>query len=133
MDLRNKIKELEEQVSTLTEIDTVLNLKKRDLQEIKPKYERYLVAEGSLNSLGNPIELEKELLTVQDDETVLKEQVTSLIEATEGSVENLDSEILYLEDLSQTYQQLSGAVEQKENIINRIEQVNQNLEDEKAT
>ena len=132
MDLKNRIKELEEQVSNLDEIDTRLNLKKKDLQEIKPKYERYLVAEGSLNSLGNPIELEEELVTVQDDETVLKEQVTSLIEATGGSVENLDSEIKYLEDLSQTYQQLSGAVEQKENIINRIEQVNHNLEDEKT-
>jgi exonuclease SbcC len=132
MALKNKIKESEEQVSTLDEIDNRLNLKKESLLEIKPKYERYLVAEGSLNSLGNPIELQNELLKTENDENVLKEQITSLIEATEGSVENLDGEIQYLEDLSQTYQQLSGAVDQKENLINRIEQVNQNLEEEKA-
>ena len=34
--------------------------------------------------------------------------------------------------LSQTYQQLSGAVDQKENLINRSDQVNQNLEEEKV-
>ena len=50
--------------------------KKKGLLEIKPKYERYLVAEGSLNSLGNPIELQSELLTIEDDENVLKEQIT---------------------------------------------------------
>jgi exonuclease SbcC len=132
MALKDSIKELEEQVSTLDEIDSLLNLKKKGLLEIKPSYERYLVAEGSLNSLGNPRELQIELLTVEDDETVLKEQITSLIEATGNSVENLDNEIQYLEDLSQTYQQLSGAVDQKENLINRIEQVNQNLEEEKV-
>ncbi len=129
--LKNKIKESEVQVSTLDEIDGMLNLKKKELAEIKPRYERYLGAEGSLNSLGNPIELQGELEKVEDDENILKEQISSLIEATEGSVENLDSEIQYLEDLNQTYQQLSGAVDQKDNLINRIEQVDQNLQEEK--
>ena len=132
MALKNNIKDLEVQVATLNEIDTMLNLKKKGLLEIKPRYERYLVAEGSLNSLGNPLELQSELLTIDGDENVLKEQVTSLIEATEGSVENLDSEIQYLEDLNQTYQQLLGAVDQKENLKNRSEQVNQNMEEEKV-
>ena len=97
--LKNKIKESEVQVSTLDDIDGLLNLKKKELLEIKPRYERYLGAEGSLNSLGNPIELQGELVTLEDDENVLKEQISSLIEATEGSVENLDSEIQYLEDI----------------------------------
>ncbi len=132
MALRNIIKKLEDEVSNLDEIDGLLNLKKKSLFEIKPNYERYLVAEGSLNSLGNPIELQSDLINIEYDENVLKEQITSLIEVTEGSIENLDSEIQYLEDLSQTYQQLSGAVDQKDNLINRIEQVNQNLEKEKA-
>ena len=132
MILKNKIKESEEQVSSLDEIDALLNLKKKSLLEIKPRYERYLVAEGSLNSHGNPQELQNELVTTEGDELVLKEQITSLIEATEGSVENLDSEIQYLEDLNQTYQQLSGAVDQKDNLTDRIEQVNQNLQEEKA-
>ena len=132
MALKHNIKELQDQVSTLDEIDSLLNQKKKGLTEIKPSYERYLVAEGSLNSLGNPNELQDELITISDDETVIKEQVTSLIEATEGSVENLDGEIQYLENLSQTYQQLSGAIDQKENLVNRIEQVNQNLQEEKV-
>ena len=97
MTLKNSIKEFEGQISTLDDIDNLLNLKKKGLLEIKPRYERYLVAEGSLNSLGNPNELQDELLTIEDDENILKEQVTSLIEATEGSVENLDNEIQYLE------------------------------------
>ena len=132
MTLKNSIKEFEGQISNLDDIDNLLNLKKKGLLEIKPKYERYLVAEGSLNSLGNPNELQDELLTIEDDENILKEQVTSLIEATEGSVENLDNEIQYLEDLNQTYQQLSGAIDQKENLMNRSEQVNQDLEEEKV-
>ena len=132
MTLKNSIKEFEGQISTLDDIDNLLNLKKKGLLEIKPRYERYLVAEGSLNSLGNPNELQDELLTIEDDENILKEQVTSLIEATEGSVENLDNEIQYLEDLNQTYQQLSGAIDQKENLMNRSEQVNQDLEEEKV-
>jgi len=132
MTLKDNIKGLEDEVSTLNEIDSLLTLKKNGLQEIKPGYERYLIVEGSLNSLGNPIELQDQLLTIDGDENVLKEQVTSLIEATEGSVENLDNEIQYLEDLNRTYQQLSGAVDQKDNLMNRSEQVNQNLEEEKV-
>ena len=42
MALKNNIKEMEVQVSTLTEIDDELNHKKKEILEIKPRYERYL-------------------------------------------------------------------------------------------
>jgi DNA repair protein SbcC/Rad50 len=131
MALKNKVKSLEDRVTSLNEIDGLLNQKKKELLEIKPGYESYLIAEGLLESIGNPIEIGEELEKIQDDEAVTKEQVTCLIEATGGSVEDLDREIEYLDKLNQTYQQLSGAIQQKEDLIIRMEQVTQNLEAEK--
>jgi exonuclease SbcC len=129
LNLKDTLKNLNDKVLALDQIDKDLNGNKTALKEIKPKYEKYLAAEGSLNSLGDPKELGLELESLQDDEDVIKEQISSLIEVTEGSVENLDGEIKYLEGLSLKYQQLSGAVGQKDYLLSRITEVNQNLEE----
>jgi exonuclease SbcC len=127
--VKGKIRDLNGKVSILDQIDRQLNEKKNALKELKPKYEKYLVAEGSLNSLGDPGEQIMELKRVKGDENDLKEQISGLIEVTGGSIENLQGEIKYLEDLSRRYQQLSGAVDQKESFIIRIKEVNENLEE----
>lgn len=129
LNLKGTIKNLKDKVLALDQIDAELNGKKTALKEIKPKYEKYLVAEGSLNSMGDPQELGLELESLQGDEDVIKEQISGLIEVTGGSVENLDGEIKYLEGLSLKYQQLSGAVGQKAYLISRINEVNENLEE----
>ncbi|HEX7467948.1 MAG TPA: DNA repair protein Rad50, partial [Methanobacterium sp.] len=128
--LKGNIKDLEDKVSVLDRIDRKLNEKKDSLKKIKPNYQKYLVAEGSLNSIGNTDELLMELEMTQEDEDVLKESISGLIEVTGGSVENLESEIKYLQDLDQRYQQLSGAVTQKSSVISRMNEVNENLEEE---
>jgi exonuclease SbcC len=131
MTLKNNIKELEDKVTSLEEIDKLLILKKTGLKEIKPKYEKYLFAEGSLDPLGDLQKQNTELLSLLSKEDVLKEKISCLIDATGGSVENLDSEIKHLEQLNETYQKLLGAVDQKKDLIIRIEQVSQSWEYEK--
>ena len=121
--------DLKDKVSALDQIDTELTGKKTALNEIKPNYEKYLVAEGSLNSLGNPQELDLELKSLEWDEDIIKEQISSLIEVTSGSVEDLEYEIKYLEELSRKYQQLSGAIGQKVYLLNRIKEVDENLDE----
>lgn len=127
--VKSDIKDLENRVSALNQIDERLKEKKELLKTIKPKYEEYLVAEGLLKSLGDPEELAMKRDEYQDDEDVLKEEISSLIEVTEGSVENLDDEIKYLEKLSERYQQLSGAVHQKTNLINRMNEITEGIKE----
>ena len=130
--LKGNINDLNVKVSALDQIDAKLNKKKESLKKIKPYYQKYLVAEGALNSIGNPNELLIELERIQEDEDILKENISRLIGVTGGSVENLESEIKYLEELSQRYQQLSGAVAQKSSLLSRMKQVNDNLEEENS-
>jgi len=130
--LKGNINDLNDKVSALDQIDGKLNEKKESLKKIKPYYQKYLFAEGALNSIGNPGELLIELERIQVDEDVLKENISRLIEVTGGSVENLESEIKYLEKLSMRYQQLSGAVAQKPSLMSRLKQVKENLEEENS-
>lgn len=118
---------LKNDVSTLNEIDSKIQDKKIGLKEITPKYEEYISAKGSLKSTGDSQEYETKLETIQENLTVLKDRISGLIEATGGSVENLDDEIEYLKGLKDRYQHLSGAVALKESSLERMEQVNKSL------
>ncbi len=129
INLKFTIKNLEEKVLVFDQIDEELNEKKTVLNKIKPNYENYLVAEGALNSLGDPKELGLKLKGLESDEDAIKERIGGLIDVTGGSIENLDEEIKYLEGLSLRYQQLSGAVGQKAYQLNRISEVNDNSEE----
>ena len=126
---KSTLKDLNDKVSSLDKIDSDLNINKMILIEIKPKYEKYIVAEGSLNSIENSQELGLELDSLEGDEDIVKERISGLIEVTGGSVENLNGEIDYLEELSKKYQKLSGAVDQKEYLLNRIKELNENLDE----
>jgi DNA repair protein SbcC/Rad50 len=125
--LKRNINELKNKVLALDHIDGKLQNKKDSINKIKPNYQKYLIAEGSLNSIEDPNELLMELEGLQVDEDGLKEQISRLIEVIGGSVENLESEIKYLEELSQRYQLLKGAVAQKSSLMDRIIQVNENI------
>jgi exonuclease SbcC len=125
--IKRSIMDLDDKVTNLHKVDEMLNAKKNLLKAVKPKYEKYLGAKGSLNSLGDPQELKREMEKNQGEIDVLKQQISGLIEVTGGSVENLNGEIKYLEELSNKYQQLSGAIGQKTSVINRMQQVKDNL------
>ena len=125
--LKGNINELKNKVSALDQIDGKLQNKKDSINKIKPNYQKYLIAEGSLSSIGDPNELLIELERLQVDEDGLKEHISRMIEVIGGSVENLESQIKYLEELSQRYQLLKGAVTQKPSLMDRIKQVNENI------
>lgn len=125
--IKENIKMLETDVSTLNQIDSEIQNKKTGLKDIKPKYEEYIGAKGSLKSIGDSKEYETKLETVQENVAVLKDHISGLIEATGGSVENLDDEIEYLKGLKDRYQHLSGAVALKESSLERMEQVKKSL------
>ncbi len=125
--LKGNINELKNKVSALDQIDGKLQNKKDSINKIKSNYQKYLIAEGSLSSIGDPNELLIELERLQVDEDGLKEHISRMIEVIGGSVENLESQIKYLEELSQRYQLLKGAVTQKPSLMDRIKQVNENI------
>ena len=129
--LKNTIKSLEIKVSSLEAIDYELKEKKEVLKDLKPKYEEYLDAMGSLKSLGEPAEIESNLEDADNNLSMIKDRISSLIEMIGGSVENLDEEIKYFTDLKSRYQHLSGAVAMKESSIMRMKQIQTNVENTK--
>lgn len=130
--LKNTIKGLEVKVSELEKIDKQINEKKQEIKRVKPNYEEYLGAEGSLRSLGDTEEHKLGLKRIQEDVSTLKEHIKSMIDETGGSFETLGDEIEYLEDLNLRYQQLSGAVVQKDSVIIRMEDVQRKMQELKA-
>jgi exonuclease SbcC len=127
----NSIKTLEINVLSLDAIDVELKEKQDILKDLKPKYEEYLDAQGSLKSMGDPTQIKTNLKDVDDNLSMIKDRISSLIEMIGGSVENLEEEIEYFTDLKSRYQHLSGAVAIKESSIMRMEQVQNSIEDTK--
>ncbi len=129
--LKDTIKTLEFKVSSLEAIDLKLREKKESEKDLKPKYEEYLNAQGSLKSLGDSSELKIQLNDVEGNLSIIKDRISSLIEMIGGFVENLDEEIEYFNGLKSRYQHLSGALAMKESSINRMKQVQTNMENTK--
>lgn len=127
--IKEKISNLETDVTILNQIDIEIQEKKSGLKDLKPKYEEYIGAKGSLKSIGDQDEYKNKLQNLQETESLLKEDISRLIEVTEGSVENLDNEIEYLERLKLRYQHLSGAIALKESSINRMKKVKASVDD----
>lgn len=121
--LKDSNKELEIKVESLNKLDSELNEKKEIQNSLKPKYEEYLSAKGSLISLGDPAELQTQHKAAEDNISLMTDKVRNLIEVIGGSVENLDEEIEYFQGLKSKYQSLSGAVATKESSVNRISSV----------
>ncbi len=125
--INDNIKKLEIQVLTLNQIDEKIHEKKEALKELKPKYEEYLSANGSLKSLGDYEVQKNDLKEIQENIFSIKEQISNLIEATGESIENLEDEIKELEGTKNKYQHLLGAVALKESSLNRIKQVQNSI------
>lgn len=126
--IKESIKTLENKIISLDNIDADLKEKQEILKDLKPKYEEYLNAQGSLESLGDPLELDTELKNTEDKVAMIGDKISNLIEMIGGSVENLDEEINYYTNLKAKYHHLSGAVASKESFINRMKQVHDNIE-----
>jgi DNA repair protein SbcC/Rad50 len=127
--LKDKIDNLKIEVSHLESIENQIKEQKDTIRGIKPKYEVYLETKGSLESLGDPAENRNNLEKTRVEICGLKEQISSIIEVTGGSIENLDEEIEYLEDMKSRYQHLTGAVALKSSLTNRIDEVQLRIND----
>jgi len=123
-DLNN---ELKIKVESLNKLDEELSEKKQIKADLRPKCDEYLSAKGSLESLGDPEEIRKQLNELDDNISMMTDKVRSLIEVIGGSVENLDEEIEYFQGLKSKYQKLSGAIATKESALNRITRVKNSI------
>ena len=125
--LKDSNKELKIKVESLDKLDEELHAKKQVQADLRPKCDEYLSAKGSLESLGDPEELRKQLKDVEDNVAMMTDRVRCLIEVIGGSVENLDDEIEYFQGLKSKYHNLSGAVAAKESALNRIKRVRNSI------
>lgn len=121
--LKDSNKELEAKVASLNNLDKELQAKKDIQTNLKPKYEEYLSAQGSLKSFEDPEEIRTQLHDVEDKKSQMTNKVQNLIEMIGGSVENLNEEIEYFQRLKSKYDSLSGAIASKESLLNRITNV----------
>ncbi len=112
---------LKPKVSKLNEIDYFLKEKKTKQNEIKCKYESYISAKGSLESLGDYDEKTEELKKIKAEIVSLKVNVNQLTEKSGTNLKNLRSKILELENLKNKYNHLSGEMSQKKLLIEKLE------------
>jgi len=124
--LKDSNNDLKVKVDSLDKLDGELREKKQIQADLRPKCDEYLSAKGSLESLGDPEELRKQLKDADDNVSVMTDKVRSLIEVI-GAVENLDEEIEYFQGLKSKYQNLSGAITSKESALNRISRVRNSI------
>lgn len=120
--INDNIKKLKTQTSLLKQLDNQIKEKKEALKDLKPKYEEYLSAKGSLESLGDQKTQQNNLKKIQENIISIKEEIKQLIEII-GDIKDLEGEIKELEDMKDKYQHLLGAVALKESLLNRIKTV----------
>ncbi len=124
--INSNLKELQEKIILLEDIEKNITEKKAQLDSVKEKYENYIAANGSLESLGNIEEhsfnLDETNASIRD----LRKKISALMEIAGDSMENLPEEIAYLEELNKNYQHLLGEVSQKDSLLQKQEE-NQKL------
>jgi exonuclease SbcC len=119
-ELDSKVAELEDKLKILEELNKDIDNKNKVLEGLKDKYEAYIGAKNSLESLKDSEKYEKDRANIQYHVESLKTKISSFVDIAGGSVENLQEEINYLEGLKEEYHELSGAVAQKESFSTRL-------------
>lgn len=127
--INSNIQDLQEKIIILEGIEKDINEKRKVLEDIKGKYEDYIAARGSLESLGNVEEHQSSLEGIQSNIDLINAEISALMDMVGDSVENLPEEIAYLEDLSRKYQMLLGVVSQKDALMKKLEDTRQNIEE----
>lgn len=120
--INSNLQELQKKIVILENIEEDIKKKRSKLTAIKGNYEKYLTANGSLESLGDYEEHMARLDEINTPIRDLKKNISALMEIAGDSVEDLPGEIAYLEQLSQKHQHLLGQVSQKESLIQRIDE-----------
>jgi DNA repair protein SbcC/Rad50 len=120
--INSNLKDLHEKILLLEDIEKDIKKKKTHLDNIKGKYENYIAAKGSLESLGNIQEHSANLNEINTSIRDLKKKISALMEIAGDRVENLPEEIKYLEEINKKYQHLLGEVSQKDAILKRQEE-----------
>lgn len=119
-DIDSKVADLEDKMKILEELNADISDKNKVLEDLKGKYESYIGAKNSLESLKDSEKYEEDLVKIQYHVEVLKTKISSFVDIAGGSVENLQEEINYLEGLKNEYHKLSGVVAQKESFSTRL-------------
>ncbi|NYB51134.1 MAG: AAA family ATPase [Methanobacteriaceae archaeon] len=111
--------ELQKKIVILERIEEDIKEKKSQIENIKGKYENYIAAKGSLESLGDIKNHLSNLDEININIRDLRKNISSLIEIAGDSVENLPEEISYLEEMNKRYQRLLGEIKQKDSLLKR--------------
>lgn len=123
--INSNLEELKENIILLEGIEKDIEHKKSQIDSIKGNYEIYIGAKGSIESLGNIKKHSSNLDELNTSVRDLRKEISALMELAGDSVENLPEEIAYLEGMNQKYQRLLGEVSQKEALLQKNDE-NQN-------
>lgn len=126
LEISANVQELHNKAVKLEEIDKALKTHKEQLEVVKEKNEKYLAAKGSLESLGNKTELEKEL---QDVNKSIEENKNAIfdLKVPKNVVDNIHEEIKNLVSLQEKCQRMEGEVSQKDSILKRLQENKDNI------
>lgn len=124
--IESQMEDLQGKVALLEEMEANLNSKKGRLNEIQANYERYIKVQGSLESAGNPDELDKEMKELLNQKTLKEEEINNLtikLGLSTVDMESIDAEISRLKNLNDEYQQIRGIVSKKESVVEKIQKI----------
>ncbi|MDD3753479.1 MAG: AAA family ATPase [Methanobacterium sp.] len=124
--INSNLKELNEKIILLEDIEKDIEHKKASMGSITENYEKYIGARGSLESLGNIKKHSSDLDEINASIRDLRKKISALMELAGDSVEHLPEEIAYLEKMNQKCQRLLGEISQKDSLLQKNDE-NQNL------
>jgi len=125
--INSDIKQLDGKISILDDIDGKIKKNKIIKTEIKDKYESYISARGSLESLGDPDDHMIRLREIKSSMVSLEEHIDNLIRKSGVSLKNFKAEIANLEELSKKFERLKGAISQKDSLIQRLNETEKTI------
>lgn len=124
--IESQVEDLQGKVALLEEMEANLNSKKGRLNEIQVNYELYIKVQGSLESAGNPDELNNEMRELLNQKTLKKEEIdnfTTKLSLSKVDMESIDAEISRLKNLNDEYQQIRGIVSKKETVVDKVQKL----------
>lgn len=112
--------EIEKSVENLMDIDSKLNEKIGLKEELKDKYQKYIGAQNSLNTMENPEELLESFNQIEDKIKPLKSEINELCMEINIKKDQVKTELDNLREIKEIFDKLSGEVKAKDGLLKNL-------------
>jgi exonuclease SbcC len=118
--LEEKIQQLGEDVKKLKQYDEKLSNNRSTMEELDGSYQKYLKANGILESMDSLEDYNTKLKLIDENIDVLKNKIRIIQEKTGINLDDLDAQIGDLDQTKTRYNILIGEISKKEEILKKI-------------